>query len=254
MSTFGKLNLAPAPAPAYVSRCERCGATPFGTGSLCKSCRRSSLIKTAAIAFIVAEGIFVASLMYRSNASATVDLTRPAGMSSLPLQVAPSSAWKWFDAPGAAPGQSVHHATLLSESPRTDGLDPSLQGVTAGTLDVARSQGGENSVTISFPKVKQRCGTGQCTVSASFDETNPVGYAYTDLSNAEKTVLKLNEYDRFAQRLAVSHDLTVIASLGNGHPNVLRFTVSGYDSAALTQHISIKLAVLPLPAGRPYPG
>lgn len=253
MSTFGKLHLA-APPPAYVFRCERCGATPYGTGSLCKSCRRNSLFKTAAVVFIVAEGIFAVSLIYRSNAAATVDISRPAGFSSVPLQVAPSSAWKWYDEPGPTPGQSVHHATLISASARTDGLDPSLQGVTTGTLDLAHSQAGEKSVTISFAKVKEVCDAGQCSVRASFDQTNPLTYAYTDASTPQKTVLKLHDYDSFTQRLSVSHDLTVIASLGNGHPSVMRFTVSGYDSAALTQHLTIRLAALESQAGRPYPG
>jgi hypothetical protein len=252
MSTFGKLHLAPA--PAYVSRCERCGATPFGTGSLCKSCRRSSLIKTAAIVFIVAEGIFGASLMYRTSASATLDAARMPGVYSLPVHTAPTGAWKWFNEPGAAPGQTLHHATLVSASARTDGLDPSLLGVTTGTLDLTHGDGGEKSVTISFAKVKEVCDDGQCSVRASFDQTNPQTYAYTDASTAQKTVLKLNDYDSFTQRLSVSHDLTVIASLGNGHPSVMRFTVSGYDSAALTQHLTIKLAVLAPQAVRPYPG
>jgi hypothetical protein len=132
-------------------------------------------------------------------------------------------------------------------------LDPSLVGVTAARLDLTRSASGK-SVTISFAKVKESCAKGQCSVAASFDETQPENFAFTDQSDAQKTILKLADYDEFEQHLAVSHDLTVVASLGNGKPSVMRFTVAGYDSASLTQHLTMRLAALPLQAGRPYPG
>ena len=261
MSTFGKLTLGPS--ATYVSRCERCGATPYGTGSLCKGCRRRSLFKTAAVVFIVAEGIFLLSLMGRPNVGLTLESSRTAGFTSAPFGAtpfnpapasAPSSAWKSVDTPSAVPGHTVRHARLLSASARSSVEDPSLVGVTTGTLDIVKNGKDGKSVTISFAQVQESCDAGQCSVRASFDETNPQNYAFTDLSDAQHTVLKLNDYDSFTQHLSVSNDLTVIASLGNGHPSVLRFTVAGYDTAALVQHLTIKLAALPPQAGRPYPG
>ena len=66
-------------------------------------------------------------------------------------------------------------------------------------------------------------------------------------------MLQLTDFDRFTQRLAVSHDLTVIADVGAKHPFVMRFTVAGYDTAANVTRMIIRLAALQSPTARPYP-
>jgi hypothetical protein len=83
-------------------------------------------------------------------------------------------------------------------------------------------------VQLSFPHVQTGCEANPCEVRAIFDQTQPMVLGYTDASSDNKTVLMLKDYDHFTQRLAVAHDLTMVAALGTAHDHVLRFDVAGY--------------------------
>jgi hypothetical protein len=243
MSSFGKLSSGRD--TGFVAKCERCGATPYGTGSICVSCRRRGFVKTAVITILLAEGVFLATLaiMPRNalNASAAPVAGETASLQA-PTTVAPG--WTSFNTEGDTSGDITHHAVLASDVPSADGKDVYSQGLTTGTMEVTSGQGDARSIVIRFAKQKVDCGKQHCGVRASFDETQPEDYAFADLSDDHATVLKVTDYDRFTQHLSVSHDLTLVARLGAGQPSVLRFTVAGYDSAAATQHLTFKLAGL----------
>ena len=251
MSGFGKLGVATEQAFA---KCEICGAIPHGTGRLCRGCRRRNAFKAAAVVFVLAEGVFAAGLFLLpgSDASKTPEPSATHA-AALPFAIAAASGWTAFDTHDAVLGTITHHATLASATPREDAKDPDLHGITAGTLELTNSVTEGKSVTLSFAKVKSDCQSSHCRVRASFDETQPEAFACDDKS-AATTVLQLADYDRFTQRLAVSHDLTLVAELGTRHPTVLRFTVAGYETAANGARLIIRLAALPSPAARPYPG
>jgi hypothetical protein len=251
MATFGKLNVGPA--KEFVARCERCGATPYGTGRLCQRCRRRGAVKTAATVFLVAESIFLAALFLAPRDAAPRSASMPHANSALPVALAVNSGWKSFYSHDERFDVPVRHAVLASNAPNSDGIAPWSTGLTSGTLELTSSQYRGNIATVSFGKVKIDCQAVKCSLTASFDQTQPEAFAYQDLSDRTSTVLKVQDYDRFAQRLAVSHDLTLVATLGKGHANVLRFTVSGYDSAAAGPRATISLAALVPPTARQDP-
>jgi hypothetical protein len=251
MTSFGKLGVPQG--QQFVVKCEQCGATPYGTGRLCRSCRRRGMVKAAAITFMVAEGGFLAALAVTHVELPKMPVQQAQADIPAPVAVAANTGWKSFDTQDSANGV-MHHAMLQSSAPTVDGKDPYLQGITVGTLELTSSKADGKAVTISFAKVNEECAKHRCSLSASFDETQTEKFAYVDMSDQSNTVLKLADYDRFTQRLSVSHDLTLLASLNGGRPSVLRFTVAGYDTAALHQRLVIRLAALQPQAGRPYPG
>jgi hypothetical protein len=252
MSAFGKLGVSPE---QNFAKCERCGAIPYSTFSLCRRCRRRSTAKTAIAVVIAAEAVFAAGVFLLPHT--TTNPPAPLALAAALPSTAAAGGWNAFDTHDAVRNELTHHTTLSSLTPRDDARSPDLQGLTAATLEIVTSRTGGKSVTFSFVKSATPAASARaaqrCAIRAAFDETQPINFVCQDKSVETSAVLQLTDFDRFTQRLAVSHDLTVIADVGAKHPSVMRFTVAGYDTAANVTRMIIRLAALQSPAARPYP-
>ncbi len=224
--------------------CTSCGGALFGGNRLCQACRRKKTTKTFIGAFIFCEvamaGFFMViqpALHHQSAGVALQDSLRP------PDPIPTGSGWIYYDTQDSVVGDVTHHARLISDSPSNPSGDRRLAGVANGTLELSSSERYGRVISLTFPKAKTACEANPCEVRAIFDQTQPMVLPYTDASDPRTTVLMLHDYDRFTQRLAVAHDLTVVASLGTEHDHIISFDVAGYRRIAdLARPAGIKLA------------
>jgi hypothetical protein len=155
-----------------------------------------------------------------------------AAPSALPPPPAPGpTGWMYYDTADSLLADVTHHARLLGNSPPSVGGKPAMPGAVAGMLALAASPHYGKSVVVTFPKTKLQCGPGACAVKAIFDQTEPVSFPIQDVQSERETTLMLGDYDRFAARLRVAHDLTLVASLGGSRDVIMTFTVQGYREA-----------------------
>ena len=145
------------------------------------------------------------------------------------------AGWRYYNTQDSVVGDVTRHARLISNSPTNPSGDPRYAGVSTGTLELASSGRYGRVVTISFPRAKTACEANPCEVRAIFDATQPMVFSYTDASSGRSTMLMLKDYDRFTQRLAVAHDLTVVAALGTEHDHILTFDVDGFRRMAMAR-------------------
>jgi len=235
--------LAQAGEAVYSATCEACGAIPYPGTRLCQRCKRKRFFKGLAATFIVCELLAAGAFLLMPQHKPTV--VRDAQIDAPPVKVADGiTGWLYYDTQDSMIGDVTHHARLLSNAPRNPTNDPHLKGVAAGKLELSSSKTYGRHVMITFGKIKTACDANPCQVRVMFDETQPEVFPYTDASDDHDTVLMLGDYDRFAQRLAVAHDLTLVASLGTQHDSVLTFTVAGYRMAANGRGIVVELAAL----------
>ncbi len=224
--------------------CTSCGGALFGGSRLCQGCRRKKTLKTFIGVFIACEmamaGFFmvVQPALHRSHAN--VVYAEPI---RAPKPVRVGSGWIYYDTQDSVVGDVTHHARLISDSPSNPSGDKRLAGVSSGTLELSSSEHYGRAIRLTFPKVKTACEANPCEVRAIFDQTQPMVLPYIDGSDPQSTVLMLRDYDRFTQRLAVAHDLTMVASLGTDHDHIISFDVAGYRRmAALARAGAIRLA------------
>ncbi len=155
--------------------------------------------------------------------------TQQAALGTQQAPLGQGAGWLYFNTRDATVGDVTRHAQLQSETPVPLLRDTQMSGMVSGMIELVSSLQSGRAVNVSFPRVKPACGAKTCEVRAIFDETQPMVFTYTDVSAGGSTVLMLHDYDRFVQRLAVSHDLTLIASLGTKHDPVMAFSVAGYQ-------------------------
>ena len=240
-------------AETYVFACSVCGGPPEPASKLCRYCRRKRRAKTIAALFIGAElaclGVYLALPKDKPQlVVADTELSLPS-----PAPIHAATGWLYFDTQDRALGDVTHHARLLSNAPSNPSGDVHLSGVTSGKLELAASRTYGKRVVVTFPKVKTACEANPCELRAIFDNTQPERFPYVDGSDDQTTMLEVGDYDRFTQRLSVSHDLTLVASLGTPQDSILTFTVAGYQMAA-NGTLVIQLAARQPQAGRPGPG
>ncbi len=245
--------------------CVSCGGALRGASNTCGACNRKRMMKVGIGVFIAAEvamaGLFIAAQPHPQLSAGQRALTQQSvGQQSVNQQAASDpvgtqqavlrgpqaplhqgAGWLYYNTHDAALGEVTRHAQIESENPAPPVLATRASGMVRGVLELVSSLHSGRAVSVSFPRVKPSCGAKTCEVRAIFDETQPMVFAYTDVTPAAapggssgtaagtSTVLMLHDYDRFAQRLAVSHDLTLIASLGTKHDPVMAFNVSGYQ-------------------------
>jgi hypothetical protein len=238
---MSRLQFAGAGQAVYSATCEQCGALPNEGARLCRRCKRKRFFKACAAVFIVCE-------LAAAGAFLLIPQKKPAVLRDTQIDVPAVkvvdgvTGWLYYDTQDRVIGDVTHHARLLSNAPRNDANDTHLKGVAAGMLQLSSSKAYGRQIMVSFGKVKTACEANPCQVRVEFDETQPQVFPYTDVSDDHETVLMLGDYDRFAQRLAVAHDLTFVASLGTAHDSVLSFTVAGYRMAANGRGLVIELA------------
>lgn len=246
--------------------CAKCGGQRPNSASICPSCQRKRNMKSAIGLVVVAEialGFWFAASHPGRVSLANLFEGRPASQGAASSAPAPGSTgsgvqlasqtsssgpgWYFYSAPDET-GAAVRHARLVSTPPAPASAQtmPQAEGIIAGTLDLSDSGPHARAVTVSFPRIKTACDRKLCAVRAIFDETQPMNFSFSDVSDDLSTILRLHEYDRFVQRLSVSHDLTIIAALGAGHAAILNFGVDGFTKAQSAQlHLrSVKLVAL----------
>ena len=219
--------------------CVACGAALFGSSRSCGACRRKKILKRGIGAFIVAELAMAVFFMVVQPSTHGAAMAVQTAQEAAPLKLPTTSGWLYYDTQDNLVGDVTHHARLISNSPINPSGDKHLAGVASGTLELSASEHYGRVVTISFPHVKPACEANPCEVRAIFDATQPMVFAYTDASSDRSTVLMLKDYDRFAQRLAVAHDLTLVASLGTAHDPILTFDVAGYRRLAMARRAAL---------------
>jgi hypothetical protein len=208
--------------------CVSCGKGRDRDGRLCRRCVRTRTLKVA-LAFIVLGEVSAAAYVFFAPKKADVVVENNA---LPPPRVTNGGAgWFYYDTTDTLLGDTTHHARLISNRARLDGAKAAVPGASSGMLELATSSHYGQSVVVTFPTVKTSCAAGGCGVKAFFDETQPESFPLQDVVSDKNTTLMLGDYDRFTQRLQVSHDLTVIASLGTKQDVILDFTVQGYRMA-----------------------
>lgn len=240
----------------------KCGAQRASTTRFCAQCQKRRTLKFA-IGSVIAVEAAMASLFlathpgfggfgaWRSSGpvhiedvaaadgapaarGATGEIVQGNGVQVTARPHNGAAGWLFYNTADVA-GDLVRHARLVSNPPVTANGAPLADGVTAGTLELAASAHSGRSVTVSFPLIRSACDRKACSVHAIFDETQPMNFSFSDQSNDQSTVLRLHEYDRFMQRMAVSHDLTIVAALGAARAAVLNFSVDGYSKTQSAQ-------------------
>lgn len=232
--------------------CASCGQARDRDGRMCRVCARRNVLKAALTCLLIGEGgvAMALALLPRPHQDKFVaaDTTH-----YVPPPPDGPTGWTYYDTTDTLLADITHHARLLANHPPTVDGKPAIPGATAGVLALAASTHYGKSVVVTFPPVATKCATpAQCSVKASFDQSDPVAFPMLEVASDRETTLILGDYDHFTERLRVAHDMTLVASLGGSQDVILNFTVQGYRTAlrAISVHYAAMAPHIATP-GRP---
>lgn len=207
--------------------CTSCGRYLDREGDLCQSCaRKQYVIVTVFGLFLACVG--AASYFYMHHgATRSLVVQDPAVVP--PVTLKSSGGWLYFRTVDPLMDDATVHAHI-------DGNHPAPNGATVtGQLELSVSHRYGKRVVITFPHMKSNCPSRPCTLNIAVDSKPPETFVYDDISDDEKSIVSLFDFDRLRDMLKDAHDMTITPPFGKGDNTILTFTVTGFSPDELKQ-------------------